>query len=75
MKGEPLVAIVTGGTRGIGAATSRVLARQGATVIVVARDASRGVALSEELRREGAAGAEFVAAERMMIGDMSATMP
>lgn len=43
------VAIVTGGANGIGAATVRRLASEGATVIVVDLDAERGQALASEL--------------------------
>lgn len=42
------VALVTGGTRGIGAATAVVLARQGANVAIVGRE----VAAADEVRRQ-----------------------
>ena len=47
------VAIVTGGNRGIGGATSRALAREGAAVIVAAQDATSGEAMSESIRAAG----------------------
>jgi meso-butanediol dehydrogenase/(S,S)-butanediol dehydrogenase/diacetyl reductase len=51
------VAIVTGGTSGIGAATARLLAEEGARVVVAGRRSEHGVALVKEL---GADRAVFV---------------
>jgi len=50
---ENKVAIVTGGNRGIGAATTRLLAREGAAVTIAARDRESGVSLAEEVRQSG----------------------
>ena len=47
------VAIVTGGTAGIGRATARGLAEEGAAVVIAARRAEIGTALEERLRAEG----------------------
>ena len=47
------VAIVTGGSRGIGLAVSEALARAGACVAVVARDTERAAAALESLPGEG----------------------
>jgi 3-oxoacyl-[acyl-carrier protein] reductase len=48
------VALVAGGTRGIGAATTRILAEQGATVIAsYERDAAAAEALAESIRTSG----------------------
>jgi NAD(P)-dependent dehydrogenase (short-subunit alcohol dehydrogenase family) len=44
------VCLVTGGTSGVGKSIARGLARSGATVILVSRDAARGAAAAEELR-------------------------
>jgi NAD(P)-dependent dehydrogenase (short-subunit alcohol dehydrogenase family) len=43
------VAVVTGGTSGIGAATARVLAQEGARVVVAGRSVGRGEALADRL--------------------------
>jgi 3-oxoacyl-[acyl-carrier protein] reductase len=66
------VAVVTGGSKGIGAATSRLLARQGSSVVVVARDSRLIDPLVEEINASGgkAIGAatdctDFAAIERM----------
>lgn len=48
------VAIVTGGAGGIGAATARELAREGAAVAVVDIDAAKAAEVADEIRRTGA---------------------
>ena len=48
------VAVVTGASSGIGEASSRALARQGATVVLVARRADRLAALANEISGLGA---------------------
>ena len=50
---EGKVAIVTGGSDGIGAETCRLFAREGARVAIVARGESKGLAVQEEIRGEG----------------------
>ena len=47
------VAVVTGANKGIGLEIARQLAREGITVYLGARDASRGQAAAEKLRAEG----------------------
>src|SRR5262249_50872472 len=58
------VCLVTGFTSGIGKVTARELCRKGATVVGVARDAARGQASVDEIRRE--AGSPTV---HLLVGD------
>jgi 3-oxoacyl-[acyl-carrier protein] reductase len=56
--GKPLagrVVIITGGTRGIGLASARLLAEDGASVVVSGRDAGRLEAVTRELEAAGRA--------------------
>jgi NAD(P)-dependent dehydrogenase (short-subunit alcohol dehydrogenase family) len=61
VKLEDKIALVTGSTSGIGAATARALAREGAQVIVAGRDGERGRSVTESIRADGGA-ADFIAA-------------
>jgi meso-butanediol dehydrogenase/(S,S)-butanediol dehydrogenase/diacetyl reductase len=65
LKGK--VAIVTGGASGIGAATLRRLAREGAKLVCADIDDERGEALAEDLRK-GGAEASFVHCD---VGELS----
>src|ERR1051325_4961092 len=54
-------AVVTGAAAGIGAATARRLAHEGAAVLVVDRDANGADAVCDELRDAGATAQHIVA--------------
>ena len=56
------IAVVTGGATGIGLATARRLASQGATVVIAGRDGPRGEAAAEAIRASGGR-ATFIAAD------------
>lgn len=62
---DPQTIIVTGASRGLGAATARILAQMGARVVVTARSAVPLDALTEEIRAAG--GSAFAVA-----GDITA---
>jgi NAD(P)-dependent dehydrogenase (short-subunit alcohol dehydrogenase family) len=47
------VVVVTGGATGIGLATARMLAADGATVMIASRDASRGKSVVQSIRESG----------------------
>ena len=64
------VALVTGGTSGIGRAIASSLAGIGATVVVVGRDQARGNEVAREIG--GATGNDHVSFERADLSDLSA---
>ncbi len=58
------ICVVTGATSGIGLVTAQVLAQQGATLIIVARNAERGAATVRRIRQEtGNAEVELMVAD------------
>src|SRR5882724_3271876 len=59
---EGKIALVTGGTSGLGKAAALQLAAQGATVLVHGRDAARGAAVVTEIESSGGS-ARFVGAD------------
>jgi retinol dehydrogenase 12 len=58
------VCVVTGATSGIGLVTAQVLAREGATLIIIARNAERGAATVSRIQQEtGNAAVELMVAD------------
>jgi NAD(P)-dependent dehydrogenase (short-subunit alcohol dehydrogenase family) len=57
------VAVVTGGSSGIGAEMALALGRAGARVVLVARDAARLGSVADELKAAGGGGAAWVSAD------------
>lgn len=67
---EGKFAIVTGGSRGIGLATSAVLVREGCSVVICARDPSRLEAAARELEQIGAGAVVAVEADASVAQDL-----
>jgi len=70
MEVQGAVALITGGASGLGAATARRLAKIGASVVIVDRDANRGAALAAEL----GGGSSFAPADVTDATDIAAAV-
>src|SRR5262249_27986857 len=66
LKGK--VALVTGGSSGLGQETARVLAARGAQVILTARNVPKGEAVAEEIRTS--TGNQRVEVEELELGSL-----
>jgi NAD(P)-dependent dehydrogenase (short-subunit alcohol dehydrogenase family) len=64
-------AIVTGSTRGIGAATARTFGERGATVVVSGRTVDKGEAVAADIRKSGGE-AEFIECDMADLSDVDA---
>src|SRR5438105_5597701 len=62
------MALVTGGSSGLGQETARVLAERGALVILTARDASKGEAVAADIR--SSTGNQDVEVEELELGSL-----
>lgn len=69
---EPQVMLVTGSTSGLGREVARRLAASGAHVIVHGRNRERGLAVVEEINREGRGSARFYAADFASLDEVRA---
>lgn len=54
------VAFITGGNRGLGFETARILGKQGITVVIGSRDLAQGLEAAKKLREEGTRAVEAV---------------
>jgi NAD(P)-dependent dehydrogenase (short-subunit alcohol dehydrogenase family) len=73
MKLKGRVALITGGTSGIGRATAALLAQEGAAVVLTGRNEERGAEVVEEIQEAGAE-AMFVRADVCLAEDCRRTV-
>jgi NAD(P)-dependent dehydrogenase (short-subunit alcohol dehydrogenase family) len=60
MNNHKPIALITGANKGIGFETARQIGKQGATILLGARDQKKGKAAADELRKEGIAAQGIV---------------
>jgi NAD(P)-dependent dehydrogenase (short-subunit alcohol dehydrogenase family) len=73
MRLKDKVALITGGTSGIGEATALLFAREGARVAITGRNEGRGVQVVERIKQAGSDGI-FVRADVSLAGDCQRTV-
>ena len=73
MKLDGRVAIITGGTEGIGAVAGRLFSQEGAKVVLAARDEERGEKVAADLRNQGG-DVHFVKTDISQVDDVRRLM-
>src|ERR1700758_490653 len=63
------VALITGGTSGIGEATALLFAQEGAEIAITGRNRQRGAAVVERIKKEVGSEAIFFQADVSIAGD------
>src|SRR5258708_26710999 len=68
MRLKDRVALITGGTSGIGEATALLFAKENAQVVIAGRNRERGAAVAQQIKQEGGA-AGFIRADVSLDAD------
>ena len=68
---EGRIALITGATSGIGRASARLFAAEGAEVVCVGRDEARGATVVQEIEEMHAGRARFIAADVTLADDIA----